>query len=55
MFADAAVPSSDPFALDARLTEAMRVLRTIEPRIGRLLRVVVDQRIYRSFGYPNVG
>jgi hypothetical protein len=30
----------------------MRVLRTIEPRIGRLLRVVVDQRIYRSFGYP---
>ncbi|MEO6027681.1 MAG: HNH endonuclease signature motif containing protein [Candidatus Binatia bacterium] len=30
----------------------MRVLRTIAPRIGRLLRVVVDQRIYRSFGYP---
>jgi len=30
----------------------MRVLRTIEPRIGRLLRVVVDQRIYRSFGFP---
>ena len=26
---------SDPFALDARLVEAMRVLRTIEPRIGR--------------------
>ncbi len=44
-------PPSDPFALDARLTEAMRVLRTIEPRIGRLLRVVVDQRIYRSFGH----
>ncbi len=42
----------DPFALDARLVEAMRVVRTIEPRIGRLLRVVVDQRIYRSFGYP---
>ncbi len=50
MVADAAVPS-DPFALDARLTEAMRVLRTIEPRIGRLLRVVVDQHIYRSFGH----
>ncbi len=45
-------PPSDPFALDARLVEAMRVLRTIEPCIGRLLRVVVDQRIYRSFGYP---
>ena len=43
---------SDPCALDARLVEAMRVLRTIEPRIGRLLRVVVDQRVYRSFGYP---
>jgi len=28
------------------------VLRTIEPRIGRLLRVVVDHRIYRSFGFP---
>ena len=43
---------SDPFALDARLAEAIRVLRTIEPRIGRLLRVVVDQRIYRTFGHP---
>ncbi len=42
--------SSDPFALDARLVEAMRVLRTIEPRIGRLLRVVVDHRFYRSLG-----
>lgn len=44
-------PSTDPFALDARLAEAMRVLRTIEPRIGQLLRVVADQRFYRSFGY----
>ena len=44
--------SSDPFALESRLAEAMRVLRTVEPRIGRLLRVVVDQRIYRSFGHP---
>jgi len=43
---------SDPFALDARLAEAARVLRTIEPRIGRLLRVVVDRHIYRSFGHP---
>ncbi len=56
--ADAALPAatppapSDPFALDARLAEAMRVLRTTEPRIGRLLRVVVDHRLYRSFGYP---
>src|SRR5205085_2257202 len=42
---------SDPFALDARLVDAMRVLRTIDPKIGRLLRVVVDQRAYKSFGY----
>jgi hypothetical protein len=42
--------SPDPFALEARLVEAMRVLRGIEPKIGRLLRVVVDQRIYKSFG-----
>jgi hypothetical protein len=51
---DDAAPPSDPFALDARLSEALRVLRTIEPRIGQLLRVVVDQRIYRSFGYPTL-
>ncbi len=44
--------SADPFALDARLVEAIRVLRTTEPRIGRLLRVVVDQRVHRLFGYP---
>jgi hypothetical protein len=50
---DSAAPS-DPFALEARLAEANRVLRTIEPRIGRLLRGVADQRIYRSFGYPTL-
>jgi hypothetical protein len=42
--ADAAAASSDPFPLDARLAEAVRVLRTIEPRIGRLLRVRDDGR-----------
>jgi hypothetical protein len=47
-------PPSDDFALEARLSEAMRVLRTTEPRIGRLLRVVVDQRIYKFFAYPTV-
>ena len=45
---------SDPVSLDARLAEAMRVLRTIEPRIGRVLRIVVDQRLYRSFGHSAV-
>ena len=49
---DAPPTLSDPVSLDARLAEAIRVLRTIEPRIGRLLRVVVDQRIHRSFGHP---
>ena len=51
---DAAPSPSDPFALEARLAEAVRVLRTIEPRIGRLLRVAVDHRIHRSFGYPSI-
>ena len=46
--------SSNPVSLDARLSEAIRVLRTIEPRIGRLLRVVVDQRIYRWFGHSAI-
>jgi hypothetical protein len=46
--------STDPFALDARLVEAMRELRAIEPRIGRLLRIVVDQRSYRTFGFPSL-
>lgn len=45
--------SSDPLALDARLVEAMRALRTLEPRIGRLLRVVVDHRLHRSFGHAS--
>lgn len=45
---------TDAFALDARLHEAMRVIRTAEPRIGRLLRVVVDHRLYRSLGYPKL-
>jgi hypothetical protein len=53
--ADSEPAPSDAFALDARLAEAMHVLRTIEPRIGRLLRVVLDHRLYRSFGYPAFG
>jgi hypothetical protein len=46
--------SSDPFDLDARLVEAMRALRTLEPRIGRVLRVMVDHRFYGTFGYAAV-
>ncbi|MBI3767368.1 MAG: HNH endonuclease [Deltaproteobacteria bacterium] len=46
--------TSDPFALDARLVAAMRVIRTSEPRIGRLLRVVVDQHLYRAHGFASL-
>jgi hypothetical protein len=49
----AALTAADPFALDARLIEAMRVIRTCEPRIGRLLRVVVDRRLYRLLGFAS--
>ncbi len=48
-----AVPA-DAFALDARLNEAMGVIRTAEPPIGRLLRVVVDHRLYRALGYATL-
>ncbi|MBI3769234.1 MAG: hypothetical protein HY271_12210 [Deltaproteobacteria bacterium] len=45
---------SDPFALDARLVAVMRAIRTSEPRIGRLLRIVVDQHLYRAQGFPSL-
>jgi hypothetical protein len=44
--------ASDPFALDARLVAVMRAIRTSEPRIGRLLRIVVDKHLYRAHGFP---
>jgi hypothetical protein len=43
--------ASDPFALDARLVAVMRAIRTSEPRIGRLLRIVVDRHLYRAHGF----
>ncbi len=52
--AEAEACPADAFALDARLQEAMRVIRTAEPRIGRLLRVVVDHRLYRALGYAKL-
>jgi len=45
---------ADAFALDARLHEATRVIRTAEPRIGRLLRVVVDHKLYRMLGFATL-
>jgi hypothetical protein len=46
--------ASDPFALDARLVAVMRAIRTSEPRIGRLLRIVVDQHLYRAHGFTSL-
>jgi hypothetical protein len=43
------VPRSDPVDVDRRLREAVRTLREAEPRIGRLLRLVVDHHVYRAF------
>ncbi len=40
----------DPFTLDARLLDAIMVLRTSEPKIGRLLRLLVDHRFHRALG-----
>jgi hypothetical protein len=45
--------AADPFALDARLVDAMRAIRICEPRIGHLLRIVVDQRVYCAHGFTS--
>jgi hypothetical protein len=44
----------DAFALDARLASAMRAIQTAEPRIGRLLRLLVDHRLYRTLDFTSV-
>lgn len=46
--------SSDPFDLDRRAVAAVQAIRTCEPRIGRLLRIVVDQRVYRACGFGSL-
>ena len=46
--------NADPFALDTRLVDAMRVIRTSEPRIGHLLQIVVSHRFYRLLGFRSV-
>lgn len=60
--ADAAAPPTtippdlagcDAFTLDARLTDAMHAIRRAEPRIGRLLRMIVDHRLYRALGFTS--
>ncbi len=42
---------SDPFALDRRALAAVLAIRTCEPKIGRLLRIIVDHRVYRAHGF----
>ncbi len=42
--------TSDPSELDAQLRDVMSRLRRVEPEIGRLLRVLVEHRLYRSLG-----
>jgi len=46
--------ASDPVALDGRLRFAMETIRTAEPRIGRLLRLIVDHKLYRTLGCAKV-
>ncbi len=46
--------TSDPFAVDACLVATMGTIRTTEPRIGQLLRLVVDHRLYRFLGFRSL-
>ena len=45
---------ADPFAVDARVIRAVRAIRLSEPRIGRLLRLIVDLRLYRLLGFASL-
>ncbi len=45
---------ADPFALDAQLRFAAQAIHTSGPRIGRLLRVMIDQKFYRTVGFRSV-
>ena len=49
---DLATPAGgcDPFELDARLRRGMQVVATTAPRLGSLLRILIDLRLYRYFG-----
>ncbi len=41
------------FALDAKLRGAVGAIGRVEPRIGRLLRMLVDHRLYRALGFSS--
>ncbi len=49
-----AAPSTDAFALDQRALAAVQTIRTCEPRIGRLLRIIVDQRVHRAHRFDSL-
>jgi len=44
----------DAFALDAHLLAAGVAVRCVEPRIGRLLRLLADHRLYRLLGHASL-
>jgi hypothetical protein len=44
----------DPFALDARLVDAIGALRKMEPQIGNLLRLLVDHHLYKALGFRSI-
>jgi hypothetical protein len=46
--------SCDAFVLDARLLAATVRVRSVEPRIGKLLRLLADHRLYRLLGYRSL-
>lgn len=46
--------TSNPRVIDAHLVATVQTLRTVEPRIGRLLRVLVDHHLYRMLGFRSL-
>jgi hypothetical protein len=47
------VDACDSFALDTRLRAAGRARQRIDWQLGRLLRVFLDRRLHRAFGFPS--
>src|SRR2546425_5302034 len=43
-----------PFVLDGRLRAALGAMQRIDSQIGRLLRVMADRRLHRSFGFSSL-
>lgn len=47
-------PTRDPFEIDSDLRATLSTLRRLEPRIGQLLRVLVDHHLYRALGFRSL-